>query len=406
MHQYKRQLGAIDAALSALRAIFLRLPLSALNWIVQKLVKTDAARWVFLNQNTEFTGNLYYFFEYVRSHRPDVKAHLIVFDPALARALQHTYGVENVSRPMSWKAVSTFLSSGVAIIAYGMVVNAFFPYVLLPGQKFVVNLWHGVPLKRIGYQARMSFERQRRFERQRYSRMIASSKFEQLAYACSFNMNIDDVWITGVPRNDVFRAPKKDLDSAGGSLAAPLNPGSKIILYAPTWRDSASNTQIFPFPEADLQALEEWLETENAYLLVRFHYIERNLEFPDYRRILHDDGKIYGEVQRMMQVTDVLVTDYSSIYFDFLLLDRPVIFIPYDAVQYEKTRGFMLPYEWATPGPKVASWADFMGALKEAIENPQAHAARRQEVRSYTHAFEDGGASERISRAISLATRA
>ncbi|MES2937896.1 MAG: CDP-glycerol glycerophosphotransferase family protein [Pseudomonadota bacterium] len=389
MHQYKRQLRPVDSLFSVFRAVAYRLPLTLLNWVVQRFFRAEKHRWIFMNQNRELTGNLLYLFEHVRQHEPSVSAKLMLFDKSLAEKLVRRYGQETAMYAWSWDALQAFFGSGVVVIAYGMVANAFFPYVLSRRTKLVVNLWHGVPLKRVGYQARHSFERQRHWERQHYSKMVASSKFEQLAFAACFQMNIDDIWISGVPRNDPLCQPARP-------LAAELPAGAKVILYAPTWRDGAEDAKLFPFEGVDLAYLNAWLGERSAVLLVRFHYIERAATFESLGNIIHDDGARFGEVQQILANTAVLITDYSSIYFDYLLLDRPIVFIPYDAVEYEMRRGFMLPYDWATPGPKVKTWDEFLVALDRALDNPDHDEPRRKEVRDFTHAHADGKASQRI----------
>lgn len=401
MHQYKKQLAATDAIISVARAIFLRIPISALNYLAEILTPKQPRRWVFLTQNSEFTGNSYYLFEHLQNTPNNIDARLIIYDRSLATKLTSQYGEAIVSYAWSWRAVKFFFTANVAIISYGMVVNAFFPFVLLRRCKAVVNLWHGVPLKRLGDQARHSFERQRRAERQRYSKMIASSKFEQLAYACCFNMSIDDIWITGVPRNDILCR-----ESAPNDQAWPGGSTAKYILYAPTWRDNASDAQIFPFSDVELVQLNTLLEELDAYIIVRFHYIERGTYMATSPRILLDDGSALGEVQTILWRVDALITDYSSIYFDYLLRDRPIIFIPYDVEKYVHQRGFMLDYEHFTPGPKVKDWSDFLAEVRRAIEEPDAYAADRARVRAYVHHYRDGFASRRIVSEIERAVAA
>lgn len=286
------------------------------------------------------------------------------------------------------------------IISYGMVTNAFYPFVLIKRFKLVVNLWHGFPLKRVGDQARQSFERQRRFERQRYSKLVASSKVEQLAFACSFSMNIDDIWITGAPRNDILCRPGSNQPGVEGIPAE-----ARVILYAPTWRDGEQSAQVFPFADVDLDRLDRLLDRIDAYLIVRFHYIERaQATAVERRRILLDPGNRFGEVQRLLSRSDVLVTDYSSIMFDFLLLNCPLIFIPYDVESYARTRGFMFDYDDVTPGPKVRTWEEFLGALAQSVERAPEEEAKRLRLRALTHQHADGAASRRIVEKVSQAT--
>ena len=130
-------------------------------------------------------------------------------------------------------------------------------------------------------------------------------------------MHIDDVWITGTPRNDYLLSPNNELTKKYQYL------NKKVVLYAPTWREYGEHSQFFPFNDKDLRSLNIFLEDQDTYLLIRGHREEMNRITENYgqkkfSRILPAHQEIFPDAQRLLAHVDVLVTDYSSIYLDFL----------------------------------------------------------------------------------------
>jgi CDP-glycerol glycerophosphotransferase (TagB/SpsB family) len=103
----------------------------------------------------------------------------------------------------------------------------------------------------------------------------------------------------------------------------------------------------------------------------------------------------------MLNAVDLLITDYSSIYFDYLLLDRPIIFTPTDVDQYADTRGFLLePYDFWAPGQNSFTQKDFLQAIELNMEQPDRHSSARECVSRIVHHYRDGKSSQRVSNVI------
>jgi CDP-glycerol glycerophosphotransferase (TagB/SpsB family) len=208
-------------------------------------------------------------------------------------------------------------------------------------------------------------------------------------------MHIDDIWITGTPRNDYLLYPNNELLQEHSYL------NKNVILYAPTWREYGDRSSFFPFEDKDLERLNAFLETQDAYLLMRGHREEMERISENYgeeklSRILPAHQEFFPDAQRLLAHVDVLVTDYSSIYLDFLLLDKPIIFIPYDLEQYQSYRGFLFDYDTHTPGDKVGTQAEFMESIARALNKPELGAIERTQMKNLFHTYEDGKSSERI----------
>jgi CDP-glycerol glycerophosphotransferase len=145
----------------------------------------------------------------------------------------------------------------------------------------------------------------------------------------------------------------------------------KNILYAPTFRPGGK-VRFFPFADFDYAELSGFLLKNEISVFLRTHpnfedEIESKLlAMPNVHLF---SGRKYIEIMDYLNVFDLLVTDYSSIYFDYLLLDRPIIFLPYDYDDYNAEVGFTVPYNEFTPGYKPATMKDFMAAIRESFDN-------------------------------------
>ncbi|HHB1597057.1 TPA: CDP-glycerol glycerophosphotransferase family protein, partial [Vibrio campbellii] len=173
----------------------------------------------------------------------------------------------------------------------------------------------------------------------------------------------------GQPRNDAL--VKNQLDSLREKTAIRSRGESKHILYAPTWRPYA-NTKFFPFASFSSQELSTFLEVNDIYIYLRPHphyvfEVEESILALD--RVVMFDSECFPEVMDFLSCFDLLITDYSSIYLDFIALTRPVIFIPYDLELYKREVGFSLDYDAFTPGHKVHEQKNLFYSIMESLQS-------------------------------------
>lgn len=346
---------------------------------------------LFVLPYNEYCENTRYLFEFfMTSNDRILKPLLFVYDQALFAKLAPLYP-DNVVLARSRQGFRAFCGASVAVTSRGSMQRLFLPYAFIRGRKTFVNLWHGIPLKRLGSQAKDTWETIVTYGIQDFDVWIASSDVEGLALASCYGLSLDDIWIVGTPRNDALFA-------AGRERA---RTGVRTILYAPTWRDGSQDARFLPFDDLDMNALEEFLRRTDSRLVMRRHLVERLSSSPATEvssRILEDDGSLYTSTRDLLMETDVLVTDYSSIYLDYIVLNRPIVFVPYDLAEYEKKRGFLFDYHEVTPGPKVGTFQEFLQALEDAISRPEAYAAERRRVTDRFHKHQDGEACRRLAR--------
>lgn len=290
------------------------------------------------------------------------------------------------------KAAPLFLRSRVLIL--GGDNWDCFPFLGWSRKKLCIDLWHGTPLKNIeilGEPSDHPFRSDKKKIRH-WSRLdklidirIVASKLEGHIISQATMCDPRKIVILGHPRHDwLFEAQ----DFGVRDLLPDIPESSKLILYAPTYRGNSidrnptEGARLFPFEGFNREELERFLAENDAYLLYRMHfYEEENLE--ESERVRYFGPDLCNEVTKVLPNIDVLITDYSSIYIDYLLLNRPCIFIPYDLEDYQRTRGMVFDdYDFWTPGPKVYDWEGFKSSLQEAFTNPLKDADRRETVRS------------------------
>lgn len=275
--------------------------------------------------------------------------------------------------------------------------NDFFPFSYWSRRKIMINLWHGIPLKSMFFADKNASKTVLKFLaklNKRTNAFIVSSKLEEALLSKCFLINSSKFLRAGHPRN--VGLVKKTRCGVIEKLDG-LPRYKKVILYCPTYR-RREQTQLFPFYDMDLDNLKKLLNDMNAVMLIRKHYYEQNRD----AKLLCDRIRLFGfdvcdDINSALPEVDVLITDYSSVYFDFLILDRPMIFIPYDLQEFEENTGILFDdYFYWTPGPKVCSYSDFRTALYDSIVGSDSFTTRRKELAKIFHSFEDGESCKRI----------
>lgn len=366
-------------------------------YLLEKLVRKDKRIALFFLTEKYYYDNSKYLFEYMRG-KEDFKSILFTANKSLYTTLQEKFPGK-VVYAWSIKGFFLFLRTKNVIISYGISAAPFFPYYLHEKCKRVIYLGHGIPMKKMGVQTRVWQKYGKRYQLQKYSYMAACSPLEQIMHGAGFNIDMNHVWVSGLPRNDYLLSAQKE--EAIIEKHPYLN--QKVILYAPTWREETQSAEFFPFQDFDSEQLDAFLEKEQAYILVRGHKedIKRADELSRFdvskmKRVIKADQELFPDVYEVLPYVDVLITDYSSIWIDYLLLDRPVVFIPYDLEEYKKTKGLFLDFEKNAPGYKAGSFSEFVNQISTYLNHPQEHANWRKEICDMYHTHQDADSSKRI----------
>lgn len=278
-------------------------------------------------------------------------------------------------------------------------------YVVRKKNQVYLQTWHGTPLKRMAhdilvpegttfYRSGMSAEEMRfTYDRDvaRYTYMISPSRFTTEIFPSAFRVPPEKLIETGYPRNDMLvNDAGKDLEQLRRRYAIP--EGKRVLLYAPTWRDNSYVLQGYTFElKADFRRWKQALGSEYVVLFKPHYLISHSFDLTgleDFVRLIPANE----DIRHLYLISDALVTDYSSAFFDFAILERPIYFYMYDLEQYrDRLRGFYLNVE-DLPGQVFDQESDLLAAIGAGEYDFD----RLKCFNAYYNNHEDGQASERV----------
>ena len=332
-----------------------------------------------------FAHNTKFMFEYLKL-RDSFEVKYLINDETLRQKLISNYGDHFISGKK--RSGRQFMKNcDVWLLDSGMPTKN----ILYMRKKLIINFWHGVPIKRIGINGYDGLSKIRVFVQLKiFSYFVhfytATSQNLVDIFAKSFILPINKVKVFGQPRNDYIHLPVPR--STLRNFYSDIDPKSKCVIYAPTWRKSKYGTsfdnsaQFFPFKGFDFGAFNEFLKTNNIIFFLRPHSLE-NIEIKQSSNIKILDSQICPNINEIINVFDLLITDYSGIFVDFLLLNKPIILLPYDKVEYEARKGLNFDLDFINPGPKVDTYYDFVKHLLANLKEPTLNSEKRQQLRKF-----------------------
>lgn len=223
--------------------------------------------------------------------------------------------------------------------------------------QIYVQCWHGTPLKRLGYDLQntdnvLNTKSEIRFkyrtDAKKFKYILSPSKFATEKFISAWNLKKlkkeNCVIEKGYPRNDfLYNYTENDIKNIKKRFKID-NVSKKIILYAPTWRDNQHESGVgYTYKtEVDFDKLQKELG-QDYIILFRAHYLVANeFNFENYKGFIYDASKV-DDINELYVISDILITDYSSVFFDFANLKRPIVFYMYDLDAYkDDIRGFYI----------------------------------------------------------------
>lgn len=223
--------------------------------------------------------------------------------------------------------------------------------------QIYLQTWHGTPLKKLGCDIRVNdfkdiggnlknLIKNYKIDARRYDYMLSVSDFYKEKITSAFdlkNIHKEDIFLDyGYPRNDILlkfnqNAVSEIKDRLG------IDKSKKVILYAPTYREADIGNKGYEHNLAlDIDALSRELSNDYILLFRLHYYVSENLDLSKYEGFVYNVSD-YDDIARLYLISDILITDYSSVFFDFAILCRPIIFYMYDLDRYnEKMHDFYL----------------------------------------------------------------
>ena len=270
----------------------------------------------------------------------------------------------------------------------------------------IINLWHGIPLKRIGIasldqQDQIAF---RKSDNDRLRAIISASEVDRLAMTAAYAPKIyDDIWMTGLPRHDFITKPEADLpDFLKAQLddVRQLTGGRDLILFCPTFRNDQKKGY-YNFKPEQVAALAKWLRKHNMVMGIREHLADKALQ---YSSQLSGDTFVrvpsgrFPDIEILYREAQMLVTDYSSCFIDYMLTGRPMISFAYDLEAYkQRERGLFYELEDVFPGPIAQDFKALMKSLGSLVaKRKAAPSATYQVQRKFFIKYDDSGNAERV----------
>lgn len=269
------------------------------------------------------------------------------------------------------------------------------------GNQVYINTQHGTPLKKMGLDIPhkpANFDEESYTKDGRWNYLITANRYTTEIFTRAFRYS-GPVLEVGSPRNDVLYRRNNPADIAEIKRRSGLPPDKQVVLYAPTWRDLKGNRIDKHFSlRLDLEALREQFKDTHVFILRLHHLIVSALDLGDAcKGFAVDCSSSQHDIQELMLASDVLITDYSSVMFDYTNLLRPIIFYAYDLEEYSNDmRGTYFDLKEEAPGPVVETMDDLIGAIANIEELAQGFADKQKAFFKKFCTFEDGGASRKV----------
>lgn len=272
----------------------------------------------------KLSGNLLAMYRHLQeSPEPDIEVAFLTLDPNYHRELSERG--ESCLLATSPRSIPWLATADAVISDHGL--HALLPMLFLSNMKFF-DVWHGIPFK--GFDAD-DFRVQHR-----YDEVWVASPSQRALYIERFGFDPQIVHATGYARTDRLVRRDGDIDAIKRGLGLDPTTCGKLVLFAPTWKQDAGERSLFPFgldAESFLLALSEMAARTDAIVLLRTHLNSSDLTnaFPLPDRIVSMPYARFPDTEAILLVSDILICDWSSIAFDYLLLDRPTIFLDVEA---------------------------------------------------------------------------
>ena len=272
-------------------------------------------------------------------------------------------------------------------------------------ETILLQTWHGTPLKRLAFDmedvhsaADPKYKEQVYKKTRGWNYMLSDNPFASEKFCSCYLYDRENILEAGYPANDPMYAPDIEEKALAikKKLGIPLD--KKVIMYAPTWRDDNYHDKgEYGFDtELDVDRLQKEFGDEYVLLLRLHYFIVDQLDLSKYGEFTID-GSRYDDVTDLYLVTDIIMTDYSSVFFDFANLKRPMLFYAYDFEKYRDVlHGFYLDMEKDLPGPILYTNDEVVDAIKNIDKITEQYKERYEEFYNRFCCIDDGHAAQRV----------
>lgn len=327
--------------------------------------------WVFpvCFQRDDLSDNLRAVYEEVKN-RKDIKKIILTRGKPI-----DIDGINVVKAPLNSKeGLKLLIKSGVVFIKHYCSHNV--GYDLNYSKRLVIDLWHGIPIKTIEMATKKATNKHRRDhlckEHKNYSAVISSSLIDKAIMTSAMHpVTYNEVWLTGLPRIDFITKPfdqlPQDLKNEYAQIEK-LKGDKKLVFYAPTFRESKEGC--YKFSKDQIEKLKKVLESNNAVLGIREHIINSTNSFSEELSSLNPINlNSFVNIEMIYRLSDILITDYSSCFIDFMSTNKPVVNFSYDYEEYlNNERGFFYELDMIFPDTINKTFNEMLASLEQSFK--------------------------------------
>lgn len=265
-------------------------------------------------------------------------------------------------------------------------------------QVKVVQLWHACgAFKTVGFE-RIKAKGAPAFNttvHKCYTHVPVSSPLVVNHYSEAFALDKSHFYPVGVPRTDIFfdEEYKKEVIQRMYQEFPKAEKAERVILYAPTFRGAGAKSAYFPIHMLNYRKIGDYLKKSKSVMIIKMHpFVSNVVKIPEGYEDVFIDASEYREVNDILFITDVLITDYSSVIYEMSLLNKPMLFYAFDLKSYVADRGFYEPYETMVPGKIVKNVQEMLKALEE--NDFEQNKLEKFVERNFT--YRDGKSTDRV----------
>ncbi|AWZ49470.1 hypothetical protein C3495_11880 [Clostridiaceae bacterium 14S0207] len=309
-----------------------------------------------------FFGNLLYIYKQIKEEKMPLEI-IIPINSGVRIDIQE----DNNTKIVKTKTLKHLYY--LATSKYWITNNHYYHFLPKPKGTIMINTWHALgAFKKFGIDSAKTEKERERFikDSKNIDYLLVSSKELKGIYSKALNVEETKILSLGIPRTDILfdsnhmEAVKEEFFNVHTELKK-----KNIILYAPTFRD---NEKEYFNMQLDLKLLKENLGDGSVILLKLHPIIRHKFEIPKgLEDFIIDVSKV--NINKLMIISDILITDYSSIIFEYSLLDKPIIFFAYDYEKYKNNlRNFYFGYEEFIPGKMLRTSEEVLNEIQESME--------------------------------------
>ncbi len=365
--------------------------------IINRLIKKDEES-IFIYSNLGYRDNIRAIFEYLIENNYNNEYKIIVSLDNYEYL--NRLNMPNIKFVSNVKGIFSFFRCKYCFYCFGK-------YPVKPSRdQIVFNLWHGMPLKRVGNMVK-GYEK---VDYNYFTHILCTSEFFRDIIKKSFNCDDSSIVICGQPRTDAMlhnHPPIKRREIIGRLLGFERRK-TNVILWLPTYREN-KGSELDILSKIQLERLNEMCISKNHTVLIKPHHLSSlntdNLK--DYKgiKVITDERLEYLGINfySVIRFSECLITDYSSVYFDYMLLDKPIGFAVSDISEYDNERGFVFdnPMDYM-PGDIIKNGDDFLEFAKDIIEHKDNYKEQRRVLCKTFNKYNDDQNCKRALEAVGI----